>query len=147
MDENYLFKIHLSLRKIIQAMEIHSRKLLKLYGLSGPQIYLLRIIRESGELKISDIAKKASLSQATVTDIMTRLEKSGYIIRTKGSLDKRNKYITLTPKSESMLEANPSLFEKDFIEKLSKLEEWERSMMLSALQRISMIVRDGNGEI
>ena len=132
--------MHISLRKIMQSMDIHSKKLLKLYGLTGPQIYLLRIIQSGQNITISEIARKASLSQATVTDIITRLEKSGCITRTKGSLDRRNKYITLTEKSENILAGNPSLFENDFIAKITGLDEWERNYLLSAVQRLTSII-------
>lgn len=121
-------------------MDIHSKKLLKLYGVTGSQIYLLRIIRNSNDITISGIAKKASLRQATVTDILSRLEKAGCIIVTKGSADKRNKYITLTEKSESILAHSPSFFENDFITEFSKLDDWEKNYLLSALQRISQIM-------
>ena len=146
MDENYLFKMHISIRKIMQAMDIYSKKLLKQYGLTGPQIYLLKIIDKVNNITISEIARKASLSQATVTDIITRLEKTGYILRTKGSVDKRNKYITLTEKSKNILAGNPSLSEKKFSGKLSELEEWERNYLLSAVQRISVMMQNGANE-
>ncbi|MDX9800226.1 MAG: MarR family transcriptional regulator [Spirochaetia bacterium] len=140
MDDSYLLKMNIALRKIIQSMDIHSKKMLKLYGITGSQIYLLRIIKNSGDITISGIAKKASLRQATVTDILSRLEKAGCIIVTKGSADKRNKYISLTEKSEKILANKPSLFENEFTEKISELNEWECNYLLSAVQRISALM-------
>ncbi len=144
MNDDHFLKMYLSLRKITQSMDIHSKKLLKLYGITGSQIFLLRIIKSYGDITISGIAKKASLRQATVTDILSRLEKADCIIVTKGSADKRNKYITLTEKSESILANNPSFFADEFIAKISALDEWESGYLLSTVQRLSSLMNSEN---
>ncbi len=141
MDENYFNELHIALRKIIQAVDIHSKKLYKTYGLTGPQMLLLMIIMDEEGSTISRIAKKASLSQATVTDIIVRLEKYGFLTRQVGASDKRSKIITLTEKATDILKQEPRLFDRSFIEGFSSLEDWEKSFLLAAIQKMSYLLK------
>ncbi|GAI88732.1 unnamed protein product, partial [marine sediment metagenome] len=43
----------------------------------------------SDQIAIGEIARKISLSQATVTDIIDRLEIKGLVTRTKNNLDRK----------------------------------------------------------
>ena len=67
-------EVLITLRKIIRAIDIHSRYLVKQYGLTGPQLLVLKEILRLKETHISVIAERISLSQPTVTDILDRLE-------------------------------------------------------------------------
>ena len=89
-----------TLRKIIRAIDLHSKQLTKKYGLTGPQIIVLKEINESPDRPISEIARKVSLSQATVTSILDRLEQQGYAQRHRSQIDKRKVNIVLTEKAE-----------------------------------------------
>ena len=65
------------LRKISQAVDLHSKFLNKNFGLTGPQLVMLQELSD-GELTVSGLARRISLSQGTVTDIIHRLEKKRF---------------------------------------------------------------------
>lgn len=136
-------KLVSSIRRIIRAVDIHSRDLLKRYGLTGPQLTILRAINESPDLSVSKLATTVSLSQATVTNILSRLEHAGYLTRSRGSSDKRKVYLAVTEKSRRILEGTPKLLRKDFLEKFFALKDWEQTLLLSSLQRIATMMDDG----
>ncbi len=129
--------VFIALRKIDRAIDIHSKKLAKRYGLTGPQLMILKEIMKSSENPISQISRNVSLSQATVTSILDRLEKQGFAKRQRNSIDKRKVYIKLTEKAEEVLKTNPTLLQEEFYEEFEKLDEWEKMMILSSLQRLS----------
>ena len=54
--------IILALRKIMQQMDYHSRRLNKCYGLTVPQIVCMYEIYENGRMTISALSKKIYLS-------------------------------------------------------------------------------------
>ena len=69
-------EVLISLRRVIRATDIHSKHLAKTTGLTAPQILLLQTIRDRPQATLKQLANDVSLSQATVTSILDRLEKS-----------------------------------------------------------------------
>jgi len=126
-----------TLRQIIRAIDLQSKQLTKKYGLTGPQLIILKEIYKSPYSPISEIAKTVSLSQATVTSILDRLCQQGFSIRQRSEKDKRKVNITLTDKAIVVLEKNPSVLQDEFSEEFEKLEDWEKNMLLSSLQRLA----------
>jgi len=88
LTSNSTNEVVTTLRQIIRAIDLQSKKLVKKYGLTLPQLILLKEIKENPEQPISKISKQVSLSQATVTSILNRLEKQGFAVRERGKEDK-----------------------------------------------------------
>lgn len=128
------------LRQIIQFMDLYSRFLLRNHGITGPQLVILQEIAALGEITVSHLAKATSLSQGTVTNILIRLEKRGLIKRQRSTLDKRRVYVTVTEECRGLLESAPYPLQQNFIDGFGKLENWEQTMILSALQRLAKIM-------
>lgn len=129
-------QVLISLRKIIRAIDLHSKRLERESGLTGPQLLLLQLIANSGEVTAGVIAREVSLSQATVTSIIDRLERKGLLQRERNTDDKRKVMVSLTTEGKSALEKAPTLMQESFINRFDKLEEWEQSQLLSSLQRL-----------
>jgi DNA-binding MarR family transcriptional regulator len=130
-----------SLRQIIRAIDLQSKKLTKNYGLTGPQLIILKEIKKSPDRPISMIARSISLSQATVTSILDRLEQQGYACRKRSASDKRKVNLYLTEKAEAILASNPSLLEEEFSRSFESLADWEKTMILSSLQRLAELMK------
>ena len=129
-----------NIRRIIRAVDLHSKVLLKEYGLTGPQLMILNEIGKSNQLSVTEIAKQISLSQATVTNILSRLEQQGFVIRIRGQSDKRKVYIEASEKTRKILDRKPSLLQVDFVNRFNRLKDWEQSLLLSSLQRIAAMM-------
>ena len=89
-------EVVITLRQIIRAVDLQSKKLAKKYGLTGPQLIVLKEIQKSPDRPISEISRHISLSQATVTSILDRLEQQGFAQRQRSAKDKRKVNIYLT---------------------------------------------------
>jgi len=126
----------ISLRKIIQSISIHSRYLVKKVGLTGPQLVILQEISKNDEVSVGKIAKAISLSQATVTGILERLEKRSLIFRRRDDIDRRRVLVSITDDGLRLLETAPPLMKESFVEQFNGLEDWEQAMILSSLQRL-----------
>jgi len=63
---------------------------------------LLKEIQKSPDRPISEISRQVSLSQATVTSILDRLEQQGFTRRQRSEKDKRKVNIYLTEKAETV---------------------------------------------
>ena len=108
------------LRKITQAIDLHSKYLNKNFGLTGPQLVMLQEL-SNGELTVSGLARRISLSQGTVTDIIHRLEKKDLIIRRRSNQDKRRVLITLSVKCKDLLALAPPPLQVKFPNSFSQI--------------------------
>lgn len=141
------YDVLVTLRQIIRAIDMHSKQLVKKYGLTGPQLMVLKEIMADEDINIGRVAKKVSLSQATVTNIIDRLETRGMVTRERSHRDKRRVIVRVTEKSEKLLETNPSVLQEDFVQEFKKLEEWEQNLILSSIQRIARMMNAEDIEI
>ncbi|PSU35084.1 MarR family winged helix-turn-helix transcriptional regulator [Photobacterium lutimaris] len=133
-------EVLIALRQIIRAIDLHSRKLNKLAGLTGPQLVLMRAIRDSGEVTIRQLSNNTNMSQATATTILDRLEKRNLVVRERSKLDKRKVHAYLTEEGKELLAKAPPPLQEDFVARFHRLEEWEQSLLLSSVQRISSMM-------
>ena len=129
-----------TLRRIIRVIDLHSKKLVQKYGLTGPQMLVLKELLSLNELPVSVLAKNVSLSHATVTSMLDRLEKKGYIKRTRDHKDKRKIFVKATIMAEKVFETAPNLLQENFVEVFYKLEDWEQTLILSSLQRVASMM-------
>jgi DNA-binding MarR family transcriptional regulator len=126
----------IALRKITQSIDLHSRYLVRQFGLTGPQLVILQELSKLGEISVGDLSRAISLSQATVTGILERLENRGLIIRRRGERDKRRVMVQATEACKTLLDKAPPPIQESFIRQFGNLQDWEQTMILSALQRL-----------
>ncbi|MGC9328566.1 MAG: MarR family winged helix-turn-helix transcriptional regulator [Candidatus Hinthialibacter sp.] len=128
------------LRRIIRVIDSNSRYLAQKYGLTGPQLSILQELSRTGEIPSGSLAKKVNLSNATVTDILDRLEKREFIIRTRSIIDKRRVFVKITEKGREILVQTPSVLQEHLEKELKNLQDWEKTLLLSSLQRIAAML-------
>lgn len=132
--------ILVAIRRIMRAVDLQSKKLLKTVGLTAPQLVIMQLLRKNGALPPSTIAKEISLSQATVTSILDRLDNAGYSQRDRSTEDKRVVHAYLTPEGLEKVSKAPELLQSGFLREFRKLEEWEQLQLISSLQRIATMM-------
>jgi DNA-binding MarR family transcriptional regulator len=125
-----------ALRRISRAIELHSHSLASRYGLTVPQLAVLKELGAGGGRSIGELTRAVHLSQATVTGILDRLQRRGLIERRRGEADKRKVHVWLTETGRQALEQSPPLLHENFLEAFSRLPEWQQTQILSSLQRI-----------
>ena len=124
----------------MRAVDIQSKQLVKEYGLTGPQILILKELYSKEGITVSEIAANINLSQSTVTNILDRLEKRGLISRNRSEADKRRVNVHIKEEGMEMIKNDPSLLQEHFVERFRKLPDWEQSSILSALQRVATMM-------
>ncbi len=129
-----------TLRRIIRALELHSKQLSKHVGLTGPQLVVLRAIGAMPDCSVGDIARNVSLSQATVTSIIDRLEHKHLAQRLRSLTDKRRVTLQVTASGRAILDAHPSFFQEQFVKDFEQLADWEKTLILSSLQRVASML-------
>jgi DNA-binding MarR family transcriptional regulator/GNAT superfamily N-acetyltransferase len=129
-----------ALRRIVRSIDLHSKKLVQSHHLTIPQVVLLREIQRRGRLSLGDLARSASLSNATVTGIIDRLETKKLVKRIRSETDRRQVFVEIMPDGVKMLATMPPLLQEDFVQKLKGLEKWEQTRILSSLERVAALM-------
>ncbi|MFA0811156.1 MarR family winged helix-turn-helix transcriptional regulator [Microbulbifer epialgicus] len=137
---NSIEQVLVALRRVIRATDLHSRHLAKTTGLTAPQVLLLQTIRNKGEVTIGELANEVSLSQATVTNILDRLEKRGFVYRQRSQSDKRKVHAYLTEQAAETLRDAPIPLQDQFTRQFGDLKDWEQSMIIASLQRVAQMM-------
>lgn len=137
---SHIQEVLVALRRVIRATDLHSKHLAKTTGLTSPQILLLQTIRDRGEVAIGELANEISLSQATVTTILDRLEKRELVYRVRSKEDKRKVHAYLTDQATEILKEAPIPLQEHFTRQFDDLQEWEQTMIISALQRVAQMM-------
>lgn len=125
----------IALRQILRATEISSRALAKDCGLTPSQLILMQITQDKANPTPSFLAKEASLSQATVTALLDKLESRKLIRRRRDEADKRRVYVELTEQGGRTLREAPDSLQARFEKGFAKLDPWEQSFLVAALER------------
>ena len=135
---NPIDQVQSSIRRIIRASDVHSNFIHRTAGLTAPQLTMLKAISNAGKpATMGQLAKAVSLSQATTTTILDRLEKGGYALRQRSQHDKRKVFVLLTEAGRVALQQAPQLIQEEFIEQFSRLEAVEQGAILSALNKVA----------
>ncbi|MCI5046847.1 MAG: MarR family transcriptional regulator [Aquisalinus sp.] len=130
----------IALRQILRATEINSRALAKSSGLTPSQLILLQVLSKSGRETAGTIAREVSLSQATVTTLIDKLEALGAVKRYRDEGDKRRVMVELTQIGRSTLEETPDSLQERFETRFRKLADWEQSFLIAALERVALLL-------
>jgi len=129
-----------SIRRIVRAIEMHSQDLISQVGLTSPQLSVLKAIPTLNPATPTSVARHLSLSQSTVSGVLDRLHSKKLVRREDSSSDKRLRRYRLTSSGKSVVSTAPPLLQESFLRNLKDLEDWERSMLLAALQRTAHLM-------
>ncbi len=132
--------ILIALRRITRAIDLHSKQLHKATGLTTSQLLVMETIDRLGWATPSTIAKEIVLSQATVSTLLDRLERSGFLIREKNAADKRQVAISLTDKGRQLITESPELLQAGFLREFRQLPDYQRNLLVASLQQIAYLM-------
>jgi len=133
-------EILVALRQITRAIDLYSKRLQRDTGLTTSQLLVLQAIDRLDKPTPGAVAREIVLSQATVTSLVDRLQKSDYVARLKLGTDKRTVNLVLTDQGQSILESAPELLQTEFLNRYRSLKSWEQQMLVASLGRIATMM-------
>lgn len=133
-----------ALRRIIRAVDLHSRKLFQQHQITGPQLICLLAIGESEPVTQSLIARQIHLSLSTVNGILDRLESRGLVRRERSVEDRRLVRLTLTGPGRALVASAPSPLQDTLAQALNELPEIEQATLAASLDRIVELMEVGH---
>lgn len=109
--------------------------------LTVPQIMLMHELYHYPGITLNELSKRLSLSKSTVSGIVDRLEKNGYVIREIPENNRRTVKISLSPKAsnEAYFRNIKTNLLSPILEKLG-LEETEK--IVEAFRKLEAVTRE-----
>ncbi|WP_420471006.1 MarR family winged helix-turn-helix transcriptional regulator [Brevundimonas sp. FT23042] len=129
-----------SVRRIAQAVDVRSREIARLTGLTLPQLLVLQSIRAQGEVSSSAISRDVSMSPPTVVAVLDRLEARGMIVRYRSTTDRRVVHARLTEAGEDALKTSPGLLRADALTRWAELPLERRAALAEAMDLLSTLM-------
>jgi DNA-binding MarR family transcriptional regulator len=129
-----------AIRRVMRAVDLHSRQLARRHGLTGPQAVVLREVSRSGGITAGELARRVSLSKATITDIVARLEKRSLLRRLRDSQDRRKVIVRPTANGVHLVEDAVPLLQETFSKRFAGLDPAEQRQLLAAMQRVAELM-------
>lgn len=130
----------IALRRILRAAELGSKDLARESGLTTSQLVILQIIGREGKMMPSAISQAATLTQATITTLVAKLEKRGFVTRRRDTEDRRCVWVEITPKGRQALNSAPDSLQERFSRAFDHLQDWEKAMIIAALERVGALL-------
>lgn len=90
LENQLCFRLYTASRLITQAY----RPFFEPLGITYPQYLVLLVLWEHDNLPVSEITSRLMLETNTVTPLLQRMEREGLIVRTRGTVDTRQRIIT-----------------------------------------------------
>ena len=123
---------------LLRARELtmsYFRPLLHAHGLTEQQWRVIRVLQEYGELEFRDLSRVACIQPASLTGILTRLERATLVRRTRSRSDQRRLHLSLS-------RAGLRRFETVSVEAEKRYGQIERQLGRSRLTSLMKILRD-----
>jgi len=125
-----------AIRRLIQAGEIYTKELNKVYNISSAQLNCLLALYNNGPLPISQIANSILVKSSTSTGIVDRLEQKGLVKRMRTSPDRRVITVELTKTGKALAENAPPPIQQKILDGLYQISENQIAQISRSLNRL-----------
>ncbi len=125
-----------SLRRIMRAADVQSRRLSAEYSVTGPQVLCLQTLHDDGPMTATALAKLVHLSSSTVVGIIDRMEQKDWVLRERSLKDRRQILLHVTDEGRDLLGRVPSPMQDRLARGLEELSEKEQNALATSVERI-----------
>lgn len=134
--------ILVKLRKINRSINLESKRIEKEFGISLPQLLVLKFLSDRTDYiaSASKIKKFINLNASTVTGIIQRLESKEMVAKLPDDSDKRSSRIILTAKGYELLKKTPSTLQQKMEKRISNLSPDKMETLMENLALLSEIM-------
>lgn len=98
-------------RVVFRAVKQHFQWVERACGVSGSQLWVLATVGRNPGMRVGALAQALSIHQSTASNLLERVEKLGYLKRTRDPEDQRSVRLHLTPAGEAVVAKAPEPLE------------------------------------
>lgn len=128
------------IRRIFQVLAEQSKKIESETGLTGSQLWVVKILEESSPMKISDLARRMYLNPATMVGLLDKLEAKKLVNRVRSAEDRRVVYIELTEQGRELVNRSPEVAKNLLVKELELISANELQTITEGLKSVVRIL-------
>jgi DNA-binding MarR family transcriptional regulator len=124
------------LRRIVRVLRESSRSVERHLGVSGAQLFALKVLSQGPALSLNALAQRTRTHQSTVSVVIKRLCAAGLVSRFTSKDDARRLELAVTAKGRAVLRRAPLAAQERLIEGVEQLTLRERRVLSASLRRL-----------
>lgn len=132
----YDIRLMRAIRRIIRAVDLHSKSLKQRADFTTPQLVCLTALAQKGPLTLKGLSESIDLSPSTVLGIVDRLHAKGLVERRRGDRDRRQVMLSINDAGQGALLSAPYPLQHTLLEGFHGLSELEQSTLTLAMERV-----------
>jgi len=141
-EQNIYFLISRILSDFETIKKDYTKRLLEDgYGVTAPQLEIMKAIGENPDLSLGELATLTTLHITTVEGYTNRLAKKGYVKKMKDRDDARKVLVSLSVLGEQVLKTVPLGSSLKLFEELKKLTLAEKKEIYKILKKLALLMR------
>jgi len=125
-----------NLRRVFNVVHRYSKRAEKVGGMTGPQVWAMKVIAESAPIRVTDLARRMYLHPSTVVGILDRLEQNAQVTRTRSEKDHRVVTVSLTAKGRETVSNVPQIAQGLLLQGLKELSDEDLQTTSEGLRRL-----------
>lgn len=125
-----------ALRRVVQAARQSSAHCERVSGLTAAQLLILKSIQANPGLSINDLAAVTLTHQASVSEVVGRLENRGLLIRARSQEDARRRELQLTPGGLDAVKQPVETVQETLIKAMDRLPPDVLENLANGLERL-----------
>jgi DNA-binding MarR family transcriptional regulator len=135
-------RIEWLLRRISHVVYTKGREILGDFGITSPQFDALLYLHRDGDMPMGALCDRMSLACSTVTDLVDRMEKGGFVARERDQSDRRVIKVRLLPRGQEMVAKVMASRIRYLTDILSVLPPAERTKAIADLEAIYSLIHE-----
>lgn len=108
-------------------------------GLTEQQWRIIRILRQSGEMEIHQLANQACILKPSMTGVLSRMERDGVVRRWKSAQDQRRVFVGLTEQGQQCFISMSEDMERNYQRLLGQFGDEKLQQLLGLLNELKQI--------
>jgi DNA-binding MarR family transcriptional regulator len=125
-----------NVRRIFHAINEYSKTIERTTGLTGPQLWAVKLLAKAAPMRVSDLARQMYLHPATVVGILDRLETKGLVTRNRSKEDRRTVDLLLTDKGKELAATAPEVAQVMLMKGLEELPDEQFSCVEEGMKQV-----------
>ena len=125
-----------NLRRVFKVVHRYSKRAEKVGGLTGPQVWAMKVLAESAPIRVTDLARRMYLHPSTVVGILDRLEQHAQVTRRRSRRDHRVVTVSLTAKGRETVEKVPQIAQGLLLNGLRDMSDEDLRSTSEGLRRL-----------
>jgi MarR family transcriptional regulator, organic hydroperoxide resistance regulator len=128
------------IRRIFQVLAEQSKRIESETGLTGSQLWVVKLLEETSPMKVSDLARRMYLNPATMVGLLDKLEAKGLVRRVRSAEDRRVVHIDLTEQGRELVNNSPEVTQSLLVKGLESITDKELQAIVDGLKSVVNIL-------